>query len=121
MKSLAVVVLCSMMFWRNDGYVRTINCPSNICDSVQILEFIREFIHHNICWPSNEFFKQKYIHGLIELRYCQLTSGNANPIQICNALYGITCGQPRNRDNHLKLNRNCIVHIRILPLHEGCE
>ena len=58
---------------------------------------------------------------MTKLRYCQLTSGKTNPIQIGNALHGITCGQPINRNNHLNLNRNYIVHVRIPLLQESCK
>ena len=121
MESYAVVVVCSVEPMYNDEYVRTINCTDNIGYSMQILKFFCEFIHDGGWRPYNKFLQHKYDHGSIELRDCQLTSGKTNHIQIGNALHRIICGQSKNRDNHLNLNRNYIPHVRIMSLQEGCK
>ena len=85
---------------------------------MQTLKFVGDLVHHGSWRSAYEFLEQKCFYGTAKLGHCNLTGREPNPIQICNALHRIICGQPRYRDNILDLNGNDSPYICILSLQQ---
>ena len=82
-----------MQPWRHDGYVGSINHTNNVRDLVEVMELLCVSLYNGGGGPFDEFLHEVCFHCGTKLRDCHLTRGQANPIQICNALHGITYGQ----------------------------